>query len=283
MFPTRCARPVPWDKMQIRCVLHAPHSIRLPHVLTRSPLCRCAALCCAVLQEIKTTKVQQKLMSRSIADLQRNATALYGELAADIVSVAAQLAKVSCSLPGNECQGTPITLRTCAWSALYPVCRFCMPCLMLGCWFQSAAAAHCGAAATFDLLRQWKYDYPEARLSLSVSGVQVQKESNQTEDLVLSKVEAMVDARMRRLSQEIAALQVATSASAKREVAVLCLLGLLGAAVALGMPAGGKGSGWVKWVVAALAVSNGAVAVLLQCRAASGWGPVAVLQALPSE
>jgi hypothetical protein len=48
-----------------------------------------------LVQEIKTTKLQQKLLARSVVELQRNASAQHAELAADIASLAASLSKVS--------------------------------------------------------------------------------------------------------------------------------------------------------------------------------------------
>lgn len=50
-------------------------------------------------QEIKAAKVQQKLMSKTVAELQRNLTAQYAELTADAVALQTELGKAS---PGLE-------------------------------------------------------------------------------------------------------------------------------------------------------------------------------------
>lgn len=47
------------------------------------------------LQEIKTAKLQQKLLTKSVVELQRNASVQYAELTGDMASLAASLAKVS--------------------------------------------------------------------------------------------------------------------------------------------------------------------------------------------
>ncbi len=54
---------------------------------------------CALLQEIKNTKVQQKLASKTIADLQRNLTVQHAEQASEVASLAAQLAKACTACP----------------------------------------------------------------------------------------------------------------------------------------------------------------------------------------
>ena len=49
---------------------------------------------CLSMQEIKAAKLQQKLLVKSVAELQRNSSGAYAELAGDIASLAARLAKV---------------------------------------------------------------------------------------------------------------------------------------------------------------------------------------------
>ncbi|PRW56078.1 membrane -like [Chlorella sorokiniana] len=51
-----------------------------------------------LVQEIKAAKLQQKLLVKSVAELQRNSSGAYAELAGDIASLAARLAK----LPGES-------------------------------------------------------------------------------------------------------------------------------------------------------------------------------------
>ena len=46
------------------------------------------------MQEIKTAKLQHKLLSKSVVELQRNASAQYAELGADLASLAARLARL---------------------------------------------------------------------------------------------------------------------------------------------------------------------------------------------
>jgi hypothetical protein len=50
--------------------------------------------CLLWLQEIKTAKLQHKLLSKSVVELQRNASAHYAELGADLASLAARLARL---------------------------------------------------------------------------------------------------------------------------------------------------------------------------------------------
>lgn len=113
--------------------------------------------------------------------------------------------------------------------------------------------------------------------------VQVHKELNASEEAALSRAEMLVEARLYQLTQAVLLLQLASEASACRELAIICLLCLLAAALVLGMPSRSLGAAWVKRLVAALAVGNGAVGLLLQLRGAWGWGgsgPLA-LRALP--
>ena len=46
------------------------------------------------LQEIKTAKLQHKLLHKSVVELQRNGSAQYAELGADLASLAARLARL---------------------------------------------------------------------------------------------------------------------------------------------------------------------------------------------
>lgn len=70
------------------------HSKPSPYAPPTLPVALPYARLVLPMQEIKAAKLQQKLLVKSVAELQRNSSGAYAELAGDIASLAARLAKV---------------------------------------------------------------------------------------------------------------------------------------------------------------------------------------------
>jgi hypothetical protein len=67
-----------------------------------------------LVQEIRTAKLQHKLIAKTVLELQRNATAQYAELSGDVASLAAALSKVialqRCVYLGYQCMAVQVML-----------------------------------------------------------------------------------------------------------------------------------------------------------------------------
>lgn len=208
--------------------------------------------------------MQQKLAAKSLAELQRNVTASAAELASEVAALAAQLAKVCAkALVQRSAKGFHLGISSASAA------------LVLG---QLCSAVHAALSTGLPAAGhvQLPLCIPDSPSLLPL--VQVQQDGSALDALVLARVEALVDSRLQRMSQDIAALQAAAAASATRELAVTCLLGMLGAAVVLSVPSRGLGGALLRWAVALLALGNGTLSLLLQYR--SGVGIASVLQSL---
>jgi hypothetical protein len=74
---------------------HASKGHRMAHCMNCCvTVCTRLILVFSDVQEIKATKLQQKLLAKSLVELQRNASVQYADLAGDVASLAAALSKL---------------------------------------------------------------------------------------------------------------------------------------------------------------------------------------------
>lgn len=239
-----------------------------------------------LVQEIKTTKLQQKLLARSMLELQRNTSTQTAELAADVASLAASLAKVRAS------QGERAV---------------CQPVAAAAYTFPLAMGSHCLAST-----------HAEGRRVAPLSSLQLPADLNMSGDELAARVDVLVEARLLHVSGQMLALQAALASSggaspcdrlaarwlcgrsrtwtdpfpsppapflprtaaAKQQHALLCFLAMLGGVLGLSVTRFHEQWPSAKYAVLALAAANGLVGLLLQLQGGLPQAPV-WLQALP--
>lgn len=108
---------------------------------------------------------------------------------------------------------------------------------------------------------------------LSKLAAEAEAATAQSEPDLSHRLEALVKGHLLEVAEDVRALQAAAAGVARREHAALSLLAMLGAVFALSMPGFARGWPRVKLVVAALAVGNGLVGLLLHIRSSGVLTP----------
>lgn len=112
-----------------------------------------------------------------------------------------------------------------------------------------------------------------AMAQLSKLAAEAEAAAAQSEPDLNHRLEALVKSHLLEVTEDVRALQAAAAGLARREHAALSLLAMLGAVFALSMPGFARDWPRVKLVVAALAVGNGLVGLLLHIRSSGTLTP----------